>query len=94
LPTVNKNDSFAKPTIAAESSFFAISDLKGRAMSQVFKPGERAPVSGEYEIRGPRGGDTGKERTAIQGKPLPPTPKPGQSYVVHRPAHNGAGKRR
>jgi hypothetical protein len=63
-------------------------------MPKVYKPGESAPVSGEYEIRGPRGGDTGKERTAIQGRPLPPTPKPGQSYVVHRPAHNGAGKKR
>jgi hypothetical protein len=60
----------------------------------VYKPGQPAPVSGEYEIRGPRGGDTGKERTAIQGKPLPPTPQPGQTYAIHRPAHNGAGKKR
>jgi hypothetical protein len=67
---------------------------KGWEMSKVYKPGQSAPVSGEYEIVGPRGGDTGRERTAIQGKPLPPTPKPGQSYVVHRPAHNGAGKKR
>jgi hypothetical protein len=59
-----------------------------------FKPGQPAPVSGEYEIRGPRGGDTNQERTAVQGKPLPPTPKPGQSYTISRPAHNGAGKKR
>jgi hypothetical protein len=61
---------------------------------RVYRPGEKAPVSGEYEIIGPRGGDTGKERTSIQGERLPPTPKPGQGYVVHRPAHNGAGKPR
>jgi hypothetical protein len=61
-------------------------------MPNTFKPGQPAPRSGEYEIRGPRGGDTGQERTAIQGKPLPPTPKPGQHYELHRPAHNGAGK--
>lgn len=61
---------------------------------RAYRPGEKAPVSGEYEIRGPRGGDTGEERTSIQGAPLPPTPKPGQVYVVHRPAHNGAGKPR
>jgi hypothetical protein len=61
---------------------------------RVYRPGEKAPVSGEYEIRGPRGGDTGQERTSIQGAPLPPTPKPGQVYVVHRPAHNGAGQPR
>jgi hypothetical protein len=64
------------------------------AMSQTYKSGEPAPVSGEYEILGPRGGDTGKERTAIKGRPLPPTPRPGQTYAVHRPAHNGAGKKR
>jgi hypothetical protein len=63
-------------------------------MNKGYRPGQNAPVSGEYEIRGPRGGDTGHERTAVQGKPLPPTPKAGQTYVVHRPAHNGAGKPR
>jgi len=57
------------------------------------KPGQIAPRSGEYEIIGPRGGDTGKERTVVRGAPMPPTPKPGQSYVMHRPAHNGAGRR-
>ena len=63
-------------------------------MPKIYKPGENAPVSGEYEIVGSRGGDTKKERTAIRGKPLPPTPKAGQGYVIHRPAHNGAGKKR
>jgi hypothetical protein len=62
--------------------------------ANVYRPGQPAPVSGEYEVIGPRGGDTGTERTAVQGKPLPPTPKRGQSYVVRRPAHNGAGKTR
>jgi hypothetical protein len=55
------------------------------------KPGTPAPASGEYEIRGPRGGH-GPERTAIEGKPLPPTPKPGQTFNLVRPARNGAGK--
>ncbi len=61
-------------------------------MTETLKPGQTAKRSGEYEILGPRGGDTGKERTVVRGKPLPPTPKPGQSYKMHRPAHNGAGK--
>jgi hypothetical protein len=56
------------------------------------KPGQIARRSGEYEIIGARGGDTGKERTVVRGECLPPTPKPGQSYVMHRPAHNKAGK--
>jgi hypothetical protein len=63
-------------------------------MTRVYRPGESAPVSGEFEIVGPRGGDTGEERIAVRGRPLPPTPRPGQGYVIHRPAHNGAGKKR
>ncbi len=46
------------------------------------KPGEKAPTSGQYGIVGPRGGDTGKERTVTKGEPLPPTPAPGQKYVL------------
>lgn len=61
---------------------------------EILPPGAKAPVSAEYELIGPRGGDTGKERTVVRGKPLPPTPKPGMGYVVHRPAHNNAGKRK
>jgi len=61
-------------------------------MASNLKPGQPAPRSGEYGIVGPRGGQTGQERTAVQGKPLPPTPKPGQTYQMDRPAHNGAGR--
>ena len=49
-------------------------------MAEKNKPGERAKVSGQYPIKGPRGGDTGKERTVTRGKPFPPTPKKGQHY--------------
>jgi hypothetical protein len=56
------------------------------------KPGQTAPRSGEYEIRGQRGGHTGQERTVTKGEPLPPTPKGGQGYTMARPAHNKAGK--
>jgi hypothetical protein len=57
-----------------------------------FKPGQNAPLSGQYVIVGPRGGNTGEERTAVRGKTLPPTPKLGQSYVPVDPTKNGAGK--
>jgi hypothetical protein len=59
---------------------------------KVLPPGSTAPRSGEYELIGPRGGDTGKERTVVRGEPLPPTPKPGMGYRIHRPAHNKSGK--
>jgi hypothetical protein len=49
-------------------------------MAKTLKPGEAVPVSGQYAVLGPRGGDTGKEVTGVKGKPLPPTPEAGQSY--------------
>jgi hypothetical protein len=61
-------------------------------MSKSLKPGQSAPRSGEYEIRGKRGGHTHQERTVVRGAPLPPTPERGQRYSLARPAHNGAGR--
>lgn len=58
----------------------------------VYKPGSETPRSGQYEIVGPRGGRTGEERTSTQGHPLPPTPKPGQGYILVDPTKNGSGK--
>ena len=45
-----------------------------------FRPGEKAPVSGQYPVLGPRGGDQGTEVTVVRGEPFPPTPKPGMGY--------------
>lgn len=60
-----------------------------------FKPGQKAPASGQVEIRGPRGGGVGgPERTVTKGEPMPPTPEPGQTYVYVDLSNNGAGKRR
>lgn len=49
---------------------------------KTYKPGQIARISGQYGIVGPRGGRTEKERTVTLGEPLPPTPKPGQKYVL------------
>jgi len=49
---------------------------------QILKPGSQTPNSGQYVIVGPRGGRIGPEVTAVAGKPLPPTPKPGQGFVL------------
>ncbi len=56
------------------------------------KPGQTAPRSGEYQIIGPRGGQTNVERTVVRGEPFPPTPSKGSGYVLSRPAKNGAGR--
>lgn len=60
--------------------------------SKRFKPGEKAPASGQYEIRGPRGGKTGEERTVVRREPLPPTPQPGQTYSIADRTKNRAGR--
>ena len=51
-------------------------------------PGSRAPRSGQYEIVGPRGGSTGKERTIVKGEPFPPTPESGQGYKLTDPTRH------
>ena len=56
------------------------------------KPGAKAPASGQYEIVGPRGGGTGKERTVVRGETLPPTPKAGQGYKIADRTKNQAGR--
>jgi hypothetical protein len=59
-------------------------------MSTSLKPGEKAPKSGQYEVVGPRGGNTGTEVTGVKGKTLPPTPKPGMGYQLVDPTkHKG-----
>lgn len=62
-------------------------------MAKPLKPGATAPRSGQYEILGPRGGPTGRERTVVRGEPLPPTPQSGQGYKLVDPTKNGSGKR-
>ena len=51
-------------------------------MAGILKPGTETPKSGQYGVVGPRGGNTGTEITAVEGKPLPPTPKSGMGYVL------------
>jgi hypothetical protein len=64
----------------------------GEIMTQKYRPGEKAPASGQYEIVGSRGGRTGKERTVTRGEPMPPTPQGGQGYILVDPTKNGSGK--
>ena len=51
-------------------------------MVERYKPGQRPPDSAQFKEAGPRGGIIGKtEITGIEGKPLPPTSKPGNTWV-------------
>ena len=59
-------------------------------MPTIYKPGQPAPKSGIYDMVGPRGGPTGEQKVSTQHKPLSPTDKRGQGYVMARPAiHKG-----
>lgn len=56
----------------------------------LYKPGQKAPKSGQYEITGPRGGGTGVERTVTKNEPLPPPEQKGQKYrLVDQTKHRG-----
>jgi len=60
---------------------FTGEEVKRVSKKQLLKPGNIASDSGQYEIVGSRGGNAGgKERTVVQGEPLPPTPQAGQRY--------------
>ena len=63
-------------------------------MGRYNKPGEKADRSGQYEIVGPRGGRTGKERTVVKGEPFPPTEKSGQGFILVDPTKNGSGQKK
>lgn len=58
----------------------------------VLKPGNKSPASGQYSVVGPRGGRINHEVTVVKGEPLPPTKKPGQSYIMVDPTNNKSGK--
>ena len=62
-------------------------------MPRYYRPGQIAPSSGQYGIIGPKGGQTGEERTVTKGEPLPPTPKPGQTYIIVDRTKNKSGGR-
>jgi hypothetical protein len=49
-----------------------------------WKPGEKAPRSGQYQIVGPRG-RRGPERTIVKDEPFPPTLRPNQRFVLVDP---------
>jgi len=49
-------------------------------MAKGLSPGTLAPRSGQYRNTG-----TGTEVTTVRGKPLPPTPRSGQRYVLVDP---------
>jgi hypothetical protein len=61
-------------------------------MSEKLKPGAKAPASGQYEVIGPRGGNTGKEITMTKGEVIPPVGPPGSTVRITDRTHNKSGR--
>ena len=51
-------------------------------MPERFKPGQKVPASGQYEVTGPHGASRGREVTSVEGEPFPPTQHKGDRYVL------------
>ncbi|MHB1000802.1 MAG: hypothetical protein ACYC27_16290 [Armatimonadota bacterium] len=62
-------------------------------MRTTLKPGEKAPITAQYEVIGSRGGRINKEVQSTKGEPMPPTEKPGQTYRPVDPVKNKSGRR-
>jgi hypothetical protein len=56
-------------------------------MGNKLRPGSITPKSGQYRISG-----TKKEITGVKGKPLPPTPRRGQTYELVDATKNKSGR--
>ena len=63
-----------------------------RNCSTGLKAASVAPISGQYQQTGPRGGK-GKEVTSVKGDPLPPTPKKTVAYNLIDTKKNKSGKK-
>lgn len=61
-------------------------------MSEPAKSGQRAPMSGQYEEVGPRGGRTGHEVTISKGERVSPTRQPRGGFTIIDPTTNKSGK--
>lgn len=61
------------------------------AEDKLFKPGEKAVASGQYELIDSHGKGTGQEITAIADSPLPPTPEHEQHYRLVDPTKHKNG---
>ncbi len=69
---------------------YFLSKMRKMSSDNLYKPGETTPVSGQYEVTGPRGGSKGIEVTSTKGNPLPPTSEPGLRYqLVDSTKHKG-----
>ena len=64
-----------------------------KGKTPTYKPGQKAPTSGQYGVVGPKGCKTGTEVIVANGGTLPPTPKPGQGFVlVNKTKHKSDDK--
>jgi hypothetical protein len=61
--------------------------------SSLHSPGERTPISGQYEVINSNGKGTGLEVTSTAGNPFPPTSESEQSYRLVDPTKHKKSNR-
>ena len=69
----------------SKSNLFEV-NLMSKSKVTGLKPGQHVPVSGQYQIIGPRGG-RGPEVTSVRGEPLPPAPR-GSTFTLVDPTRH------
>lgn len=77
----------SRPANGFETISRKVTQMAKRPKTRGLRSGALTPVSGQYEKRGPRGGHTGREVTAVKGKPLPPAGKGETFDLVDRTRH-------
>ena len=71
-----------RPALVVNSDAIGRLPIKLVAPITGWKPAFAGNLWHVMGIIGPRGGNTGAERTVVKDEPLPPTPKPGQTYRI------------
>ncbi|AVH63915.1 hypothetical protein [Nostoc sp. 'Peltigera membranacea cyanobiont' N6] len=64
-----------------------------KAQYSLHNPGERTPISGQYEVINSNGKSTGLEVTSTAGNPFPPTSESDQSYRLVDPTKHKKSNR-
>lgn len=57
-------------------------------MKEQYKPGETVKISGQYLVRGARGGSLNREVTCAKGERFPPAQRPKQTYELVDPTRH------
>ena len=82
LPGFEIQCKFALTYNAVTTLLMGEEEPTNKQQSTLYNPGDRTPISGQYEVINSNGEGTGQEVTSTSGRPFPPTPESNQSYKL------------